>query len=153
MSSSTVLLHRFTLPCFYTFLALSSYILQHFNKNVFTSSTLEYAVVIETSHTAYIGSRFFRRWKLSMLWLRSRPHDWNKDVGRVTHVIIVACPRPLFCCMDACFLVSTLFHLFAQGRSRRESVDSLCRDGADMTRPLFHTKRLRTPKRGSYKPF
>ena len=33
----------------------------------------------------------------------------------------------------------------------RESVDSLCRDGANRTRPLFHTKRLRTPKCGSYK--
>ena len=35
----------------------------------------------------------------------------------------------------------------------RESVDSLCRDGADTTRPLFKTEWLRTPKRGSYKPF
>ena len=35
----------------------------------------------------------------------------------------------------------------------RESVDSLCRDGADTTRPLFKTEWLITPKRGSYKPF
>ena len=35
----------------------------------------------------------------------------------------------------------------------RESVDSLCRDGADTTRPLFKTEWLRTPKRGSYKLF
>ena len=35
----------------------------------------------------------------------------------------------------------------------RESVDSLCRDSTDTTRPLFQTEWLRTPKRGSYKPF
>ena len=35
----------------------------------------------------------------------------------------------------------------------RESVDSLCRDGADTTHPLFQTEWLRTPKRGSYEPF
>ena len=32
----------------------------------------------------------------------------------------------------------------------RESVDSLCRDGADTTR---HMEWLRTPKCGTYKPF
>ena len=35
----------------------------------------------------------------------------------------------------------------------RESVDSLCRDGADRTRPFFKIEWLITPKRGSYKPF
>ena len=35
----------------------------------------------------------------------------------------------------------------------RESVDSLCRDGADRTRPFSKIEWLRTPKRGSYKPF
>ena len=35
----------------------------------------------------------------------------------------------------------------------RESVDSLCRDGADMARPFFHIEWLRTPKLSSYKPF
>ena len=35
----------------------------------------------------------------------------------------------------------------------RESVDSLCRDGTDTTRPLSHIEWLRTPKRSSYKPF
>ena len=34
-----------------------------------------------------------------------------------------------------------------------ESVDSLCRDGADRTRPFSKIEWLRTPKRGSYKPF
>ena len=37
--------------------------------------------------------------------------------------------------------------------SIRESVDSLCRDGADRTRPFSKIEWLRTPKRGSYKPF
>ena len=35
----------------------------------------------------------------------------------------------------------------------RESVDSLCRDGADRTRPFSKIEWLRTPKRASYKPF
>ena len=35
----------------------------------------------------------------------------------------------------------------------RESVDSLCRDGADRTRPFSKIEWPRTPKRGSYKPF
>ena len=35
----------------------------------------------------------------------------------------------------------------------RESVDSLCRDGADRTRPFSKIEWLITPKRGSYKPF
>ena len=35
----------------------------------------------------------------------------------------------------------------------RESVDSLCRDGADRTRPFSKIEWLRTPKRGSYKHF
>ena len=35
----------------------------------------------------------------------------------------------------------------------RESVDSLCRDGADRTRPFSKLEWPRTPKRGSYKPF
>ena len=33
------------------------------------------------------------------------------------------------------------------------SVDSLCRDGADMTHPFFHIQWLRAFKHGSYKPF
>ena len=37
--------------------------------------------------------------------------------------------------------------------SIRESVDSLCRDGADRTRPFSKQDWPRTPKRGSYKPF
>ena len=43
-------------------------------------------------------------------------------------------------------------HLFLQ-YTIRESVDSLCRDGADRTRPFSKIEWLRTPKRGSYKPF
>ena len=35
----------------------------------------------------------------------------------------------------------------------RESVDSLCRDGADRTHPFSKIEWVRTPKRGSYKPF
>ena len=35
----------------------------------------------------------------------------------------------------------------------RESVDSLCRDGADTDTPIYQMKRLITPERYSYKPF
>ena len=35
----------------------------------------------------------------------------------------------------------------------RESVDSLCRDGADTDTPNFQMKRLIAPERYSYKPF
>ena len=34
-----------------------------------------------------------------------------------------------------------------------ESVDSICRDGSDTTRPFLHIELPRTPKRGSYKHF
>ena len=35
----------------------------------------------------------------------------------------------------------------------RESVDPLCRDGADRTHPFSKIEWLKTPKRSSYKPF
>ena len=35
----------------------------------------------------------------------------------------------------------------------RESVDSLCRDGADTDTPIYQMKRLIAPERYSYKPF
>ena len=35
----------------------------------------------------------------------------------------------------------------------RESVDSLCRDGADTDTPIFEMKRIRTPEHYSHKPF
>ena len=37
--------------------------------------------------------------------------------------------------------------------SIRESVDSLCRDGADTDTPIFEMKRIRTPERQGHKPF
>ena len=49
----------------------------------------------------------------------------------------------------SCFIAK----LTLKNKFIRESVDSLCRDGTDTTRPFFHIEWLRTPKRDSYKPF
>ena len=35
----------------------------------------------------------------------------------------------------------------------RESVDTLCRDGANTHTPIYQMKQLRTPERYSHKPF
>ena len=44
-------------------------------------------------------------------------------------------------------------HNLARILAIRESVDSLCRDGADTDTPIYQMKRLIAPERYSYKPF
>ena len=45
------------------------------------------------------------------------------------------------------------WHRVQRSEDIRESVDSLCRDGADTDTPIYQMKRLITPERYSYKPF
>ena len=54
-------------------------------------------------------------------------------------------------CIDTC-MVYINFHTL-NAIDIRDSVDSLCRDGADTDMPIFEMKRLRTPERYSHKPF
>ena len=129
---------------------------------------------VERRFESYSGSRFFGDESRVCCGCGagspSRPSLFTSHKYGVTHVMIVACyhPLPLSACMLNFDLVSILsgtsiptsfnilmkmfLHLYIYIYIR-ESVDSLCRDGADTDTPIYQMKRLITPECYSYKPF